>query len=305
MNTPLDIVVIVVGINSRECVRRCLASLGCTEWGAYSHAIVYVDNASADGSVEMVRDEFPETVVLANAHNVGFCGACNQGVASVESRYIYLLNNDTVVLPESVVLLAEYLDRTPDAAAAANRLLNPDLSDQWSARRFPTWMNGLFGRRSFLSGLFPATSVVRDYLYKEQMAGGESFAVDWVPGSCTMVRRQAYNEVGGLPEHMHYWSDAVFCDRLRKIGWKVCVVPQARLIHDEGHGTGRKTPSLRRWLITDFHTGAYRLYCEHNALGPWHPARWLARIALSARARLLIAADALHHPRPTAQSEGV
>jgi GT2 family glycosyltransferase len=304
MTAPLDIAVVVVGINSRDYVTRCLASARCAEWGAYSHAIVYVDNGSSDGSVEMVRADFPETVVVANERNVGFCQACNQAVAAVDSRYIYLLNNDTVVLTESIRLLVEHLDRTPHAAAAANRLLNPDLSDQWSARRFPTGVNGLFGRRTLLGGIFPKTAIVRDYLYKAQMAGSQPFEVDWVPGSCTMVRREAYEQVGGLPTNMHYWSDAVFCDRLHRRGWSIHVVPTAPLIHDEGQGTGGKSPSLRRWLITDFHQGAYRLYCEHNELGPWHPARWLARLALSARAQVLIAADALQHLGRPAHSQG-
>ena len=294
MNAPLDVAVVIVGFNSSARVRTCLSSLGRADWGPYAHGIVYVDNGSADGSVEMVREDFPEVTIVANAHNAGFCAACNQGAASVESRYVYLLNNDTVVLPESIALLADFLDRTPAAAAAANRLLNPDLSDQWSARRFPTFLNGLFGRRSFLSALLPSASVVRDYLYKDQMGRGEPFEVDWVPGSCTMVRREAYEDVGGLPEQMHYWSDAVFCDRLRRGGSSVYVMPAARLIHDEGQGSGRKSPSLRRRLIVDFHKGAYEFYCEHNALGPLHPARWLARTALGARARLLIAADVLH-----------
>jgi GT2 family glycosyltransferase len=263
-----------------------------------------VDNGSVDGSVDAVRAEFPAAIILANPHNAGFCAACNLGVAALESRYVYLLNNDTVALANSIAPLVDFLDRTPAAGAAGNRLLNPDASDQWSARRFPTWVNGLFGRRSLLRRLFPAAALVRDYLYTEEMAGGEPFEVDWVPGSCTLVRREAYRQAGGLPEHMHYWSDAVFCRRLRCHGWSVHVVPEAPLIHDEGKGTGRQSPSLRRWLIADFHAGAYRFYCEHYALGPWHPARWLAWTALGARARVLIAADSILHPVRATPSQG-
>jgi N-acetylglucosaminyl-diphospho-decaprenol L-rhamnosyltransferase len=293
----IDIAVVIVGFSSRDYVRRCLTSLAAAEWGGFSHQIVYVDNASTDGSVEMVRTEFPSVQVIANRRNVGFSAACNRGAATVDSRYVYLLNNDTVLFLDSVRLLAEFLERTPSAGVAANRLLNPDLTDQWSARRFPTWINAIFGRRSLISRWFPQAAALNTYLYKESLAAGQPFPVDWVPGSCSLVRRAAYEQVRGVPEDMHYWSDAVFCDRIRKHGWEIYVVTEARLIHEEGHGTGGKTPAVRRWLIHDFHKGAYLFYCEHYELGAWNPARWLAAIGLRARAQLLIAADSLRERR--------
>jgi N-acetylglucosaminyl-diphospho-decaprenol L-rhamnosyltransferase len=303
MNARKDIGVVLVGINSEPYLAECLKSIFQTDWRGYSYEIVYVDNASSDGSVAMVRSDFPSVKVLVNSHNQGFCKACNQGAAVSDSRYIYLLNNDTVLFRDSVPLLAEFLDRTPTAAAAGNRLLNPDLSDQWSARRFPTWINAVFGRRSFFSKLFPHARPVRDYLYKHEFGKGEPFSVDWVPGSCTLVRREAYQLVHGLPEHMHYWSDAVFCARLMRAGWETFIVPQAKLIHYEGKGTGQKSPATRRWLIRDFHQGAYHFYCEHYQLGPWNPARWLARLGLGTRARFLLLTDWLVTAWPSARSE--
>ncbi len=291
MNDHADIAVVLVGCNSRVYLQQCLRSLFPSEDGRYRTEVVYVDNASADGTVEMVRDEFPTVQIIVNATNAGFCRACNQGVEQTKSRYIYLLNNDTVLFSDTIPKLAEFLDRTPSAGAAANRLLNPDLSDQWSARRFPSWSNALLGRRTLLSRLFSGSQTVRDYLYKDEMAKDEPFSVDWVPGSCTLVRRQAYVEVGGLPEDMFYWSDAVFCDRLSRAGWRVYVVPTAKLIHFEGHGTGRKTRRVRRFMISDFHQGAFRFYCEHNGLGRWNPARWVAKVGLELRACALSAMD--------------
>ena len=297
MTSQVDVAVVVVGFNSRTYVADCLRSVSHIDWKQYSHETVYVDNASSDGSVDFVRHAFPDVTVLANAENVGFCGACNQGAALLHSRYVYLLNNDTVVFPDSIPLLLDFLERTPGAAVAGNRLLNPDLSDQWSARRFPTAWNALLGRRTRLGRRFRGSNAVRTYLYKDELAAGEPFQVDWVPGSCSLIRREAYDAVGGLPEDMHYWSDAVFCDRLGRAGWSTFIVPAARLIHDEGHGTGAENIAVRQWLIADFHRGAYRFYCEHYRLAPMHPARWLARIGLDVRARLLIAAEKRHSRR--------
>lgn len=287
MSTARDIAVVLVGFNSRRHLETCLSSLGGVDWGKHDHEIIYVDNASTDGSVEMVRERFPSVRIIANDNNAGFCRACNQAVASTSCRYIYLLNNDTRVLANSIAPLADFLDSHAGAGAVANRLLNPDGTDQWSGRRFPTWVNAFAGRRTPLARRLAGSKVVRDYLYKDLMARGEAFEADWIPGSCTMVRRKAYSEVGGLPENMHYWSDAVFCRRLRAASWPVFVLPSSSLIHFEGEGSG-KTPAVRRWLIADFHQGAYRFYCEHYQLGPWSLTRWLAKAALGVRARLLM-----------------
>ena len=297
MCADTHIAVVLVGFNSRDYLADCLSSLHRAEWRGYSRTVIYVDNASSDGSVAMVRQRWPAVRVIDNASNVGFSNACNQGVAASDSQYIYLLNVDTVVFSDSIWRLAKFLDETPAAAAAGNRLVNGDLTEQWSARRFPNWRNGIFGRRSWLGRRLPNCRPVRDYLYKDKLETGEPFAVDWIPGSCTLIRRKSYVQVGGLPEGLHYWSDAVFCDRIRKAGWEIFIVPAARLIHLEGDGTGGKSAKLRRWLIADFHKGAYHFYCEHYNLGPYHPARLMAKVGLGMRASLLVAMDTVRHAR--------
>ena len=294
MTDRVDIAVVIVGINSCDYLQRCVESLARVEWKGYSYRIVYIDNASADGSVELMRSRYPDIIVIANDSNRGFCAACNQGVEATNSRYIYLLNNDTITCPDSVVLLADFLEENPDVAAAGNRLLNPDMSDQWSARRFPTWLSAITGRNSWLGRIFPDSELVQSSLYKDQISGRDPFPVDWIPGSCTLVRRNAYEQVNGLPETMHYWSDAVFCHRLRKAGWEIYLVPKAKLIHFEGKGTGGKTTTVRCWLIRDFHRGAYRFYCEYYRLRLWNPIRWVAGLGLSLRAGLLIVGNYIY-----------
>lgn len=303
MTARPDVCIILVGRNSRKHLASCLDSLAAIDWGGFTGEVFYVDNASSDGSTELVRSRCPDAKIISNSSNVGFCKACNQAVLASEARYVYLLNNDTLLLPNSIRPLVEFLDSHPAAGAAANRLLNPDRSDQWSARRFPNWRNALLGRRTPFNRRFAESSAVRGYLYKDQMAGVDAFAVDWVPGSCTLARREAYQQAGMLPENLHYWSDAVFCLRLQRAGWSVHVVPSSPLIHIEGEGTGRKTAEVRRWLISDFHRGAYYFYCEQHRFGRAHPARWLAKCALGFRAKLLIFSDMLAHAE-TARNGG-
>lgn len=287
LSGPSDIAVILVGYNSQRHLGPCLEALFRSQLGPYSASVVYVDNASKDDSVSLVRNFDHRIQVMANESNVGFCEACNQATRATESRFLYLLNNDTIPQPDSIRLLAEFLDRQPNAGAAGNRLLNPDRSDQWSARRFPVGVNALFGRRTSLAKVLPNSRWVRNYLYKDQMGGKDPFPVDWIPGSCTLVRREVYWQAGGLPADMHYWSDAVFCSRIRRAGWEIYTVPTAPLIHDEGNGSGPLDATLRRRLIEDFHQGAYRFYQEHYGLQPGSLRDWIARNGLRLRAQAL------------------
>jgi N-acetylglucosaminyl-diphospho-decaprenol L-rhamnosyltransferase len=289
MKREPDVVIIIVGLDARHFVLQCLRSLATTEWSGILHQTVYVDNGSRDGTVDEVRSAFPDVTVIANSNNVGFCRACNQAARPTQSRYIFYLNDDTIVFSDTVPRLVRFLDENVEAVAAGCRLLYPDLSEQWSARRYPSWRNAIFGRRSLATKFFPRARVVREYLYKDQMEGTQPFAVDWIPGSCTLIRRQASERVGGLPEDLHYWSDTVFCDRVRRTApGRFYVVPESKLIHFEGHGSGDKSIKKANWLIRDFHRGAYVFYCEHYGLGPMHPARWFAAVGLALRAGFLM-----------------
>jgi GT2 family glycosyltransferase len=282
-----DIAIIVVGFSSRKFLPGLMESIRAADWKNLSYQVVYVDNASSDDSVSFVREHWTDAIIIANPQNAGFTKACNQGVAATHSRYIYLLNVDTRLLPNSVVPLVAFLDSHPTTGAVGNRLLNADGSEQWSARRFPTGKNALFGRRSYLARRYPDSRTLRTYLYKDELQRGEPFRVDWVPGSCTLVRREVYEQVGGLPEDLHYWSDAIFCDRIWKQGWEISLVPSAPLFHFEGTGTGENSAAIRNWLISDFHRGAYRFYCEHYNLATWNPLRWIAKVGLTIRAAAL------------------
>jgi GT2 family glycosyltransferase len=289
MKRRTDIAVILVGRNTRRFVRDCFRSVTQSRWDGYSHELVYVDNASSDGSVDMVRDEFPQATIIANDTNTWFCHAANQGARAANSRYHLQLNNDTLVEPDAIARLASYLDAHPEVSAAGGRVLNPDGTDQWSARRFPRWVHAFVGRRSVLGRLWPDARVLRNYLYKAQLEAGAPFEVEWTPTVYMMLREEVYRASGGFPEELYYWHEAVYCDRLRRRGGRIDVVPASRIVHFEGQGGGPRPYTVRRWHIIDFHRGAYRFFCEHYRLSRLHPGRWLAASALSVRAGLLLA----------------
>jgi hypothetical protein len=286
-----DLSVVLVGLNAREYVKGCLESIASAEWRSVSHEVLYVDNGSTDGSASMVRDRFPETIVIANPTNLGFCRAANQGARQARGRYLYFINDDTVVLGDALARLVEYMDRAPLAGTVGSRLLYPDGTEQWSGRRFPTLMNGLFGRRSLLGRLFPRAGWVREYLCKDELGGDEPFEVDWVSAAGQIVRPETFAAVGGYAEDYYYWHEAVFCDRVRAAGMRVLLHPRSRVIHYEGKGSGARPYRVQRFHILDFHRGAFRFYCSHHRLEPWHPLRWLAAAALGTRAAILLTAS--------------
>jgi GT2 family glycosyltransferase len=108
-----------------------------------------------------------------------------------------------------------------------------------------------------------------------------------------MVRRDAFDNVGGLAEDYYYFHESVFCDRIHKQGWKNYLHPQSKIIHYEGKGSGSRPLAVRIWHVKDFHIGAYRFYCEHHGLKPLDPRRYLIAGLMSARALALAAGHGL------------
>lgn len=287
-----DVAVILVGLNACAYIKQCITSLGQATWRQCTYEVIYVDNGSTDASVSMVQDCFPEVRILANPTNLGFCRAANQGAQLAHSRYYFFLNDDTIVQDDAIALLVECMDQTPEAGTVGSRLLNPDGTDQWSGRRFPSLANALlFGRRSFLSRLFPhARSLVR-YLYKDQIQGTDPFVVDWVSAAAQLVRAETFQQIGGYAEDYYYWHEAIFCDRIRKAARTVLLHPRSKIVHFEGQGSGKRPYKVRQWHVRNFHKGAYHCYCEHYNLSLLSPWRWLAATFLSTRALALLAAN--------------
>lgn len=242
-----------------------------------------------------MRREFPEVTVIENKENRGFCRAANQGSAAVDARYLLHLNNDTLVEPDSIPLLARFLDRAAKAAIVGCRLFNHDLTDQWSARRFPGGIHSICGRRSWIAKKFPEIKPVRDYLFKDALRRDEAFQVDWVGTPCMMVCSEVFSQLGGFPEDYYYWHEAVFCHRALRAGYTTWVVPTSKVIHFEGKGGGARPYKVRCWHIMDFHRGAYRFRVESLDLHRLHPQRLVTGAGLAARAGMLLAANWVGH----------
>ncbi len=284
-----DVAIVIVGLNAHGFVRHCLDSLLRAQWRRVTYETIYVDNGSTDGTVADLRQAYPWVILIENDHNAGYCKAANQGARRANSRYFYFLNDDTVVLEDAIALLVEYMDAHREVATVGSRLLYPDGLEQYSGRRFPTFLNGFMGRSSPLTRLFPNAPWVRRYLCKDQLAQAEPFPVDWVSAAGQIVRPSDFWQVGGYAEDYYYWHEAVLCWRLTRRGRKVVLHPRSKVIHHEGRGSGYRPYAVQKFHILDFHRGAYRSYCELHGLGRFHPARWTTGTLLAGRAGLRLA----------------
>ncbi|HEY6509993.1 MAG TPA: glycosyltransferase family 2 protein [Vicinamibacterales bacterium] len=270
---------IIVNYNAGAELRRALQSitddLGERPWDA-----VVVDNASVDGSAEIVQ-AFPHAMLVRNAQNVGFGCGVNKALALARAPMVLIMNPDCRLEPGAVASLAAELERHPGCAIVGPRILDPDGTEQGSARGDPDMLTGIFGRSTRLRRWLPGLGVsARNVVLAGTIREGESLAVDWLSGACMLAWTDGLRSVGGFDErYFLYWEDADLCRRLRNAGSHVRYVPSAIAVHRVGHSS-RTAPASS---IKSFHAGAYLYYATHVAPGPLNPKRLLARALLAVR----------------------
>jgi GT2 family glycosyltransferase len=239
--------IVIVSWNVREDLRECLQSLLRDEGSRLESGeieIIVVDNASTDGTAEMVNLEFPRVKLLVNSQNLGYTKANNIGINHSRGKYILLLNPDTIVHQGALQALIDCAESHPEAGIIGAKLLNPDGSVQRSARSFPDIGAGLF-RNTFLGRLFPNNPFVRRYLLAD-FGYDEVREVDWVSGAAMLVRRDLIERIGGLDERFWaYCEDVDLCWRTWQAGYKVLFCPNAVITHKVGRSSDQRlVPSL-------------------------------------------------------------
>jgi N-acetylglucosaminyl-diphospho-decaprenol L-rhamnosyltransferase len=240
-----DLSIVIVNWNVRELLRRCLDSVAGSSKGGnenrLSLQLIVVDNASSDGSVEMLRSEFPHVELIVNDRNLGFTRGNNQGISVSDGRNVLLLNPDTEVLDNALGEMVAYMDEYPGVGALGPQLIYADGRVQSSRRRFPG-LDTAFLESTFLQQSFPHNSILRRY-YVLDWAEDETQEVDWLVGACLLMRRKALDEVGPLDERFFMYSEEMdWCYRAKKQGWKVVYLPAARVIHHEGKSSEQVLP---------------------------------------------------------------
>lgn len=252
-----DLSVIIVNWNVRDLLRRSLHSVLAPR-RACGLEVIVVDNGSRDGSVEMVRTEFPQVHLIANPDNRGFPAANNQGLAVARGRYVLLLNPDTEVVGDALETLLAFADDHPDVGVVGPQLLNPDGTVQSSRRRFPTLATALL-ESTWLQPYAPRRLLARYYVLDRP--DNEVQEVDWVTGAALMARREAVEEVGPLDEGFFMYSEELdWCRRFREAGWRVVYLPTARIVHHVGKSSEQVLPARH----IHFQTSKVRYFRKHH-----------------------------------------
>ncbi len=225
----MDVSIVIVSYNSQRVLKPCLESLERQTFSGKAEVII-VDNASHDGTPEMIERDFPWVKLVAGKENVGFSRGVNLGIREASMRYLLVLNPDTVVRENSVERLVRFMEEHEDAGIVGPKLVFPDETLQYSCRRFYTW-KVLLLRRTFLGKLFKNSKAVSEHLMLDY-DHATTREVDWILGACMLVRREAIESVGLMDERFFlYFEDVDWCYRMNQKGWKVYYYPEAVVIH--------------------------------------------------------------------------
>jgi N-acetylglucosaminyl-diphospho-decaprenol L-rhamnosyltransferase len=272
--TRPDVSVVVVTYNGMPYVERCLESVA-------GHETIVVDHGSSDGTLELVRERFPQAALIEQ-ENRGLAAGWNTGIRAGSGKYILLLNSDAWALDDAIDRLAAFADDHPDAAVVGPRLLNPEGTLQRSIRGFPTpWRlaTEYFGLRK----LAPRSRALNAFY-----GGGSDHAsvqeVEFIKGTCLLVRREAVDEVGPADESFFLFSEEVdWCYRFALAGWKTLFFPGAEVVHVGG-------ATWRREFDRGFKEqlrGHLRFFAKHKGPKEAERVRRLLLTALRVRARIM------------------
>jgi N-acetylglucosaminyl-diphospho-decaprenol L-rhamnosyltransferase len=250
--------VLIVSWNAREHLTRCLRALAATP-----HEVIVVDNASADGSADMVRRDFPAVRLIASPRNLGFAGGVNFARQSATAPLLLLLNPDAEARPGAIDRLADALDAAPDVAAVAGRLVNADDSPQagFNVRRLPT-LASLACDLLFVDHLWPGNPVTRRY-YARDLDPDSSADVEQPAAACLMMRAEVFDRLGGLDERFYpaWFEDVDLCRRILDAGYRIRYEPAATFVHRGG--VARDTLGARAFSRT-FHANMVRYVQKHH-----------------------------------------
>jgi N-acetylglucosaminyl-diphospho-decaprenol L-rhamnosyltransferase len=262
-----DLSVIIVNWNVRSLLERCLQSVTASaQHGALKCQVIVVDNASTDGSLEMVQRLFPTVQLIGSNANLGFARANNLGATRASGRYVLFLNPDTEVVANALATMVAYMDQHTDVGLLGPKLLFPDGRVQPSRRRFPTLATA-FLESTIVQQWFPQNRILDRY-YAHDRSDDVEQDVDWVVGACMLIRRQAWERVGTLDERFFMYSEELdWCRRLKSAGWRAVYLPSATVVHHEGQSSAQVVPARHIYfqsskvLYFRKHHGAWAASC--------------------------------------------
>ena len=227
--------VAIINWNSGRRLRTCIESLLGTTTNA---EILIVDNASDDDSMEMVQGFRNRVNIISNSVNRGFAGAINQAFQTTDTPYVLVLNPDVRVLPGAVSILETFMNAKPKAGAAGGHV-----NETYLPKDFPTagsLVRENLGFAKFMGGRRSASATARSLMNGPSLQSEQPVQVEQAAAAAIMIRRDAYESIGGFDETFYpaWYEDVDFCLRLHESGWEIYFVPTARFVHEGGYSAG-------------------------------------------------------------------
>lgn len=282
------IAVVLVTYESAEDLPACIASLPRAA-APHELEILVVDNASRDDSAGVGRTLGAK--VVESHRNLGYARAANRGAAETAAPWLLVANPDTLLAPGSLARLVATAEADPRIACIGPRLRNLDGSDYPTGRRFPSLLVG--GLHALLGPVWPDNPATRRY-HLTDLDRTRPARVDWVSGACMLLRRSAFDAVGGFDgSYFMYFEDMDLCLRLARAGWKIVLEPRAIVEHVVG-GSTRSAPYRK---VLDHHRSTLRFYRRRYARDPRLVLLPLVAAALLVRGAASIARTALQRSR--------
>jgi len=251
--------IVIVNCNVKNLLKKCLESILKYEKDTEFEVIV-VDNDSKDHSQEMVKSNFPHVKLIENKRNLGFSHGCNQGIRESQGRYILLLNPDTELTPGGFKKMIDFMDSRPEIGICGPKMTDRNGNLQFSCRSFPSYLTAISSSQSVLNRIFPKNPLSRKYLLKDQ-DHSQIREVDWVSGSCLLVKREMLEKVGLLDQRFFmYVEDVDLCYRAKKTGFSVFYFPPVLVIHHIGKSTQKKKIDM----LVEHHRSMYYFHRKHH-----------------------------------------
>jgi GT2 family glycosyltransferase/lipopolysaccharide/colanic/teichoic acid biosynthesis glycosyltransferase len=277
----VDVSIIIVSYNSSSVLKPCLESIRDQSFAGEVEVIV-VDNASSDGTPDLVREEYPWVELVAGNENLGYSRGVNVGVRHARGRFFFILNPDTVLKPDSVQELADFMESNPEAGIVGPKLVFHDGNIQLSCRRFYTF-KVLVLRRTPLGKIFKNAKAERDHLMLD-FDHESTREVDWLLGAAMFVRRTAVESVGLMDERFFlYFEDVDWCYRMEQQGLRVYYHPTSVVVH--GYARDSAQSVLNRSFVAHL-VSLFRYYDKWNKV--WYFIKKYREIA---KVTLFILAD--------------
>ncbi len=252
----MELSIIYVNWNSLDYLRESIASVK-EHTHQVSFEILVVDNASPEGGVDSLQQQFPEITVIKSAKNLGFAGANNVGFLHSKGKYVLLLNPDTKLIAPSIDIMMEHIRSLPDAGIVGCKLLNTDLSVQLSSiQKFPTILNQALDAE-YLRLRWPHCSLWGIApLFSDSV---EIMKVDVIPGACMLLRRETFEKVGMYSEeYFMYAEDLDLNYKLKRAGFTNYYVGETAIIHHGGRSSSRQSVSY--WATIMKYRAMLRLF---------------------------------------------